>query len=518
MKESKKNQKNNTKVGIYIRVSTQEQVIHGYSIGAQTDRLKKYCEVMGWDIYKLYIDEGISGKNMKDRPEMQNLLHDIENEKVNNVLVLKVDRLTRSVRDLVDFVDLINEKDCQFTSIMEMIDTSTATGRMFLKIIGIFAEFERENTIERVEIANSRKVSEGYCLYSCTTAWGYDRKKGKKEIYVNHKEAKILKEMEHMFLVDDYSCHKIAFKLNVRGIKTKQGEGNYWTSKAVKYVLTNPVYHGMTRHHTDDLTRYTEHKGKHKPLRTKETYDKIIEKFEQVKHYTKTKHGNENNYFLGALYCSICGSRLNSHIKIKTLANGERKKYTSYRCPNKGMGIGLCNAKSIAHSKMEEAFVNYIKEYEIKINEKIIDQVEIKQQEETNLLNTIKEDLEKQLKKLDRKEEEVMRLYIKNDVDFVTFHQIKKELGIQRDQIITEMESICEETEEEMIQISKKDIITNLRENWELFSDNEKNNFLKKFIHKIHVINKPQENTFYGKAVIEEIIFNEEVTNNKKDE
>ena len=110
-----------------------------------------------------------------------------------------------------------------------------------------------------------------------------------------------------------------------------------------------------------------------------------------------------------------------------------------------------------------------------------------------------------------------MRLYIKNDVDFVTFHQIKKELGIQRDQIITEMESICEETEEEMIQISKKDIITNLRENWELFSDNEKNNFLKKFIHKIHVINKPQENTFYGKAVIEEIIFNEEVSNHKKD-
>ena len=162
MKESKKNQKNNTKVGIYIRVSTQEQVIHGYSIGAQTDRLKKYCEVMGWDIYKLYIDEGISGKNMKDRPEMQNLLHDIKDEKVNNVLVLKVDRLTRSVRDLVDFVDLINEKNCQFTSLMEMIDTSTATGRMFLKIIGIFAEFERENTIERVEIANSRKVSEGY--------------------------------------------------------------------------------------------------------------------------------------------------------------------------------------------------------------------------------------------------------------------------------------------------------------------------------------------------------------------
>ena len=109
----------------------------------------------------MYADEGISGKNITDRPAINELIADIKAGLVNNVLVYKIDRLTRSTRDLIDLTEIFKDHNCNFNSLMESIDTQTASGRMFLKIIGIFAEFERENIIERVTLACEKKVKEG---------------------------------------------------------------------------------------------------------------------------------------------------------------------------------------------------------------------------------------------------------------------------------------------------------------------------------------------------------------------
>jgi len=130
------------KTAIYVRVSTEEQAKEGYSIRAQIDKLKSYIQVKDWDFYKVYADEGISGKNIEGRPAINELIADIKAGRVNNVLVYKIDRLTRSTKDLIDLTDIFKEYHCNFNSVMESIDTQTASGRMFLKIIGIFAEFE----------------------------------------------------------------------------------------------------------------------------------------------------------------------------------------------------------------------------------------------------------------------------------------------------------------------------------------------------------------------------------------
>jgi site-specific DNA recombinase len=137
------------KTGIYVRVSTEEQAKEGFSIRAQQEKLTSYAKVMEWDIYKIYSDEGISGKNITDRPAINEMISDIKSKKIENVLVFKVDRLTRSTKDLSELLELFKEYDCAFNSLMESIDTQSASGRMFLKIIGIFAEFERENIVER---------------------------------------------------------------------------------------------------------------------------------------------------------------------------------------------------------------------------------------------------------------------------------------------------------------------------------------------------------------------------------
>ena len=142
--------------GIYVRVSSEEQVKHGFSIRAQIEKLTTYAKLKGWIIYDVYEDKGISGKSIEERPAIKRLISDIEKGKVNNVLVFKIDRLTRSVKNLIELIDLFQKYNCEFNSLTESIDTSSATGRMFLKIIGIFAEFERENIVERTKVGFER--------------------------------------------------------------------------------------------------------------------------------------------------------------------------------------------------------------------------------------------------------------------------------------------------------------------------------------------------------------------------
>jgi len=149
--------KKGLKTGIYVRVSTEEQVQEGFSIRAQAEKLKAYAALKEWEIYDIYADEGISGSNIVDRPAVNRLIDDINEGKVENVLVFKVDRLTRSTKNLIELVELFENYDCAFNSLTESIDTDTPSGRMFLKIIGIFAEFERENLVSRLRIGERAK-------------------------------------------------------------------------------------------------------------------------------------------------------------------------------------------------------------------------------------------------------------------------------------------------------------------------------------------------------------------------
>ena len=97
--------------GIYVRVSTEEQAKEGYSIRAQIQKLKDYSRIKEWNVYKVYADEGISGKNIKDRPAIVELIDDLKNGRINNVLVFKIDRLTRNTADLIYLINLFNQYD-----------------------------------------------------------------------------------------------------------------------------------------------------------------------------------------------------------------------------------------------------------------------------------------------------------------------------------------------------------------------------------------------------------------------
>ncbi len=342
--------------GIYARVSTEEQAREGFSIRAQEEKLRSYAAVKDWPLFDVYLDEGISGKNVEDRPALQRLLHDIDAGKVENVLVFKVDRLTRSTKNLIELVEFFHAHKCGFNSLTESIDTASATGRMFLKIIGIFAEFERENLIERVRFGLARKVEEGYSLCAYTASYGYTRPKGQKVQTIVPEEAAVVREIFDCFLDRDFACHKIAAMLNSRQVPAKRG--GLWTAKTVRLILENPNYIGKVRHRCHDAARYVEFDGLHAPILEETRFLQAREKLRRDRKLERTKRADESAYFARIAVCAACGSRLTPKMNYgRKKPDGSRTIYRAYRCIQSTKGN--C-AFSCTHRALEAAFESFL--------------------------------------------------------------------------------------------------------------------------------------------------------------
>jgi len=156
-----KRAKTSTKAVGYIRVSTQDQVQEGLSLDVQEVRIRAYCEARGWDLLRIYRDEGVSAKSL-DRPGIQSLIRDLARDGVNVVVVLKLDRLTRSVRDLGTLIeDLFRRHGVELASVEESLDSSNANGRMVLNLLGSVSQWEREIIGERTKATLDYKAERG---------------------------------------------------------------------------------------------------------------------------------------------------------------------------------------------------------------------------------------------------------------------------------------------------------------------------------------------------------------------
>ena len=150
----------NLKVAIYSRVSTEEQAKEGLSIDAQIDKCKAFCKARDWEIFKIYKDAGFSAGSL-NRPALELLLNDTQEKKFDIILVYKIDRFSRKLKDLIMILEELKEKNINFTSVTEQIDTTSAMGEAFFQIIGVFAQLERGMVKERVELAFDRKIKFG---------------------------------------------------------------------------------------------------------------------------------------------------------------------------------------------------------------------------------------------------------------------------------------------------------------------------------------------------------------------
>lgn len=488
--------------GIYVRVSTEEQAKEGFSIRAQEQKLKDYARIKEWAIHKIYIDEGISGKNITDRPQINQLIKDIKKGLVKNVLIFKIDRLTRNTSDLIYLINLFNEYNCAFNSLCESIDTQTPSGRMFIKIIGIFAEFERENIVERTKLGFERKVKEGYSLCTRTASYGYTRNIGDKIQKINEKEAVIVREVFDMFVHHGKSFLDIAKNLNERNIPTK--ENSVWIARSIRNMLTNCNYIGKVRYATKDEERNFEVQGNHEPIISNELYEEAQELISKISKKSYTKRPKEENYFSGVLYCAKCGARLVTHNDLYKNKSGEKIFKSGYRCSN--YIRKMCSASNISQKNVETAFMDYIEQIEdfSAINEI---QLEENRKAKDNNIKLI-EKLNNQLKNLENKEKEILSSYVDNNLNFDRYIQLKDYIEDEKCKICKQLEEVSaiEEDTEEMI-IKKEDIIKNLKENWTFLNNEEKRLFLIKFVDKIMIVNE-MKNSRRGIAKITDIKFN----------
>ena len=491
---------------IYCRVSTEEQAQEGFSNRAQEQKLKEYANVKDWSIFNFYIDEGISGKNITERPAINRMIDDIKAGKVKNVLVFKLDRLTRSVGDLVYLIDVFNENNCAFNSLMESLDTSTASGRMFIKIIGIFAEFERENIAERVRVGKERKAREGYANTTHQSSYGYDREYGNNIQTVNEEEAKTVRIMFDMYTNQGASLAAIARSLNIQKIPSKNGV--LWNAGTIKGMLSNCTYIGYVRYCLKDKERYFESEGKHEAIITEDLFNKTQILLKKNAMVAPTKRPHEPNYYVGFIYCDECGEKyftVNSRYETK---KGEKKTAYAFICSKRRVRAGLCNSSQISALKIEAALIEYFSQCNNIFTSDSAETARI-EQEKRNADTQIQKFNEK-LQHLDKREKEVMKHYIDGEIEFDNYREIKKQLESDKNFIRAELAKYTVIDDDNPVTITREEIAANFQESWQGLTDAEKRLFLTNYIKKIYVKHEVIEGKTRDKlgAVVTKVEFN----------
>ena len=284
------------RVALYPRVSGHEQE-DNYSIPEQIKRMKAYCEARGWMVYKIYTDSGYTGSNL-ERPGLQQLIKDAERKNIDMVLVYKLDRLSRSQKDTLYLIeDVFDKHNVFFTSITENFDTSTPTGKAFLGILAVFAQFEREQIRERTMIGKGSRAQEGKWHGSKWIPIGYDYTDG--DLIPNDYEAMQINEIADMFL-ERTPVRTIADIVTKKGYKHKYGE---WDAKTVRRVLSNPVNIGKIKH------RDKYYDGAHQPIMTQEKFDAIQVIMNERKEKYGTTYKPHTTLLGGFIYCKHCGGK-----------------------------------------------------------------------------------------------------------------------------------------------------------------------------------------------------------------
>jgi len=145
----------------YVRVSTTGQAEDGYSLEAQTKKIEAYCSLHDLDLAEIIEDAGFSGKSIAGRPGMRGLLDLVKVGKVDHVVIMKLDRLARNVKEAVEIADLLQKKGVSLNSITERLDTGSASGRLFYNILSAMSQWEREIIGERTRISLALKKGNG---------------------------------------------------------------------------------------------------------------------------------------------------------------------------------------------------------------------------------------------------------------------------------------------------------------------------------------------------------------------
>lgn len=454
------------KVGIWIRVSTDRQA-QGDSPEIHEKRARAYAEAKDWEVVTVYHLEGISGKSVIGQEEAQRMMADVEAGNIDALIFSKLARLARNTKELIQIAEMFEQFHASLISLQESIDTSTASGRLFYTLLSAMAQWEREETVERIRASNRTRRSQGK-MAGGVASFGFDIVDSR--LVLNEHEAPIRKRMCELFL--EHRRYKtVASILNDMGFTSRKGFP--FIGKTVRDLLMNTDAKGIHRSNYKGIPTKNNPLG-YKPkeewvfnpcprIVTDEMWDDVNALIEQKynENSNKGKMNRRVNLFMGFLYCH------NGH-KMSI-----QSKSSNYSCTE-------CKIR-IEKQDLEDVFVTRLKSF----SQSKRDQYDY--QKGTDLLLSNKKEEIKSTKKLlqevEQKMNQVLELHFQNKIHTKGFEHHYNPLFEQSEKLSETISNL----EQELNQITYsntniKDIIKHtysISESWEGLERFERRNIVE---------------------------------------
>ena len=476
--------------GLYLRVSTEDQAREGFSLPEQKERLETFCKFKGYKIIDYYEDAGISAKTGNYRPEFERLKDDIKSKRINTIIALKLDRITRSIFDWEKLMTFLDENDAYIDCANDEVNTTNANGKMVSRLLMSVSQNEIERTSERTKVGLAGAIKQGHLPSQAPLGYKHENKK----LVIDYSTKDIVVRIFEMYY-NGSSYQTISNKLNEEQVLGKTN----WRDSTITAILENEVYKGDFVH--GKRTKHpTYYENVVEPIVSKEMWkDCQAQKKKNSRAYQRTL----TYLFLQKIRCPRCNNLMGGKATKKKNGN----VYYYYYCNDCKL-----NLKENVIEEYFENFINEIVEYDSVVNQFFLPMIKQKFDEPKELLE---KELDKQNAKLDR----IRKAYISGAFDLEEYNAEKKIVDEAISKIQSELNTtnITEELKftpqyillkrdiDFINKVKLKDEYKERTKTWKDYTREEKSNLIMKYVDEITLLEKNKV------MIVDEVRFRESI-------
>ena len=476
--------------GLYLRVSTEDQAREGFSLPEQRERLETFCKFKGYEIVDYYEDAGISAKTGNYRPEFERLKEDIKSKRINTIIALKLDRITRSIFDWEKLMTFLDENDAYIDCANDEVNTTNANGKMVSRLLMSVSQNEIERTSERTKIGLAGAIKQGHLPSQAPLGYKHENKK----LVIDYSTKDVVVRIFELY----YNGNSYQTISNILNKEQVLGKTN-WRDSTITAILENEVYKGDFVH--GKRTKHpTYYENVVEPLVSKEMWEDCqAQKKKNSRAYQRTL----TYLFLQKIRCPRCNNLMGGKATKKKNGN----VYYYYYCNDCKL-----NLKENVIEEYFENFINEIVEYDSVVNQFFLPMIKQKFDEPKELLE---KELDKQNAKLDR----IRKAYISGAFDLEEYNAEKKIVDEAISKIQSELNTtnITEElkfTPQDILlkrdidfinKVKLKDEYKERTKTWKDYTREEKSDLIMKYVDDITLLEKNKD------MIVDEVRFRESI-------
>jgi len=461
------------RVGIWIRVSTEDQA-QGDSPEHHEHRAREYAKFNNWNVMEVYDLAGISGKTVMEQPEYQRMLADLKRGHITGLIFSKLARVARNTKELLDVAEVFRKQNADMISLQEKIDTSTPAGRLFYTMIAAMAQWEREETVERVNASVVTRAKLGKSING-SSPFGFEWKDRK---LIQKRDEAVIRRKAYESFVQCRRKGQVARELNAAGYRTR--DGSIWRDTSIVRILQCPSAKGMyffnrmrqTGTWRTELKPESEWgKVECEPIVSEEIWNQANQIIEEQLKAWKKPGKTPIHLFSGLAYCS-CGNKM--------YVNARTPKYFCRKCCNK---IPIADLETVVRQKLKVFFTQ---------SEQLAEHLQAADRnlaEKTALL----EMHQREIQKIKDEVAKTHRLYLDDQISSKGFGDIVKPAEQRLSQLQTELPKLQAEVDFLSVNNLSADEVareaTTLYERWPSLPSEDKRRIIEALVEKVEIGN-----------------------------